>query len=1147
MSHGVNVFDLNEIDALNRERALDGASFIVEAPAGAGKTELLTQRYLKLLSTVHEPEEIIALTFTNKAATEMRHRILLSLENAQRQTHETAPHKLKTRVLAEAALAQSKAQSWDILSQPSRLRILTIDALCSSLTRQMPLLSKFGGQPAVTNDHDMHYAEAARRAISSIEHETCADDTVTTVLSHLDNNSESLSSLLAKMLTMRDQWLPYAVDLHGREIDELADNARLALKNLIEECLKHALTLVPVAVQKLLMPIARYAASQLEADSNIAPLLDWCEPLTTDAQSLPQWQALAKFLTIKSEKTYRASLTKKEGFPATDEGRTYKSDYFEVVGRLEHSHVIAGLLDLPNLAQIAENQGVIHALTRLLILAERHLWIVFQAAREVDFVAIAQSAQWALENEQGATDLALKLDYKISHLLVDEFQDTSPVQMRLIEKLIEGWQPHDGRTLFCVGDPMQSIYRFRKADVSLFLQASTFGIGHLPLTRLQLTRNNRSHLAVVDWINHTFKAVFPKKDNINQGAISYREFTATRNAVAGEGVSLHPLVVDDVGASAEEAAESLNLKQIEARYVADLIVKLRAADVPPKTIAVLVRNRSHLKELVSEIRRNHRGLKFQALEIEQLNERQTVQDAFSLLCALRHRGDRVHWLNVLRAPWCGLTLADLHTLAADNHQLTIWQLMQDDARIAKLSKDGQMRLAHVKSVLATALNGQGRMPLRRWLESTWLQLGGGWCLVDVGDNRDVQVFFDLVEKVSRRGNLEITTLELAMKKLYAEPDMEADGSVQFLTIHKSKGLEFDTVILPALNRKPRSADNALLLWQEVAVDNHLHLIAAPLKNKALHLNKGDTDVYDFLKCLEKQRAENELVRLLYVAATRAERQLHLIASVKVNKKGELKPIANSLLEVLWPVVAADFSHATALQCEDVSSGLDIHQFVPKLQRLPSCEIANSIVNVPFENSSPEVDVNKWSAHQLTATLSFDEAAKSAALYKSCGTLAHLYMELFAHSDLSTWTVKRLQGCLAAMQKWLIQQGHAQVPAERAALQVFAALNITLASQEGQWVLQKHDQAASELSLIEVNDSGLKNHVIDRTFIAEGMRWIVDYKLTPSSDLAAFAGDLNVIAEQHRPQLERYAQLFADEPLPVKKAVFFLSVAKLVEL
>jgi ATP-dependent exoDNAse (exonuclease V) beta subunit len=237
VTNNLKVADLYALDSLNRIRALEHTSFIVEAPAGAGKTELLTQRYLKLLATVNEPEEIIALTFTNKAAAEMRNRILLSLENAQHQTLETTAHKLVTRDLANAALAQSNAKTWDIIAQPSRLRILTIDALCSSLTRQMPLLSKFGGQPAVSDDTDSHYMEASRRAIAHIVHETKSDDTVTIALSYLDNNSEKLTGLLAKMLARRDQWLPHAVDLHGKEIEEVSKNTTIALKYLISESL----------------------------------------------------------------------------------------------------------------------------------------------------------------------------------------------------------------------------------------------------------------------------------------------------------------------------------------------------------------------------------------------------------------------------------------------------------------------------------------------------------------------------------------------------------------------------------------------------------------------------------------------------------------------------------------------------------------------------------------------------------------------------------------------------------------------------------------------------------------------------------------------------------------------------------------------
>jgi ATP-dependent exoDNAse (exonuclease V) beta subunit len=105
------------------------------------------------------------------------------------------------------------------------------------------------------------------------------------------------------------------------------------------------------------------------------------------------------------------------------------------------------------------------------------------------------------------------------------------------------------------------------------------------------------------------------------------------------------------------------------------------------------------------------------------------------------------------------------------------------------------------------------------------------------------------------------------------------------------------------------------------------------------------------------------------------------------------------------------------------------------------------------------------------------------------------------------------------------------------------LQTTLASQVGQWVLRNHDQAASELSLMQVGDSGPKNHVIDRTFIEQGTRWIIDYKLGLGDEAASSAA----AAEAHRPQLARYASLFADAGLPIKTAVLFLSTGRLVEL
>ena len=208
MSTSLHEAQLQE-DAINRERALELDSFIVEAPAGAGKTELLTQRYLKLLQTVEEPEEIVAITFTNKAAAEMRIRILDSLTAVANDALPEKPHKQQTFELAKAAMQISAARGWRLLENPARLNITTIDAFCAKLARQMPLLSRFGSQPVISLEADDHYAEAAQRTLEMLEQQGEFADIVAECLEHLDNNTEQLAKLLASMLMQRDQWLHY--------------------------------------------------------------------------------------------------------------------------------------------------------------------------------------------------------------------------------------------------------------------------------------------------------------------------------------------------------------------------------------------------------------------------------------------------------------------------------------------------------------------------------------------------------------------------------------------------------------------------------------------------------------------------------------------------------------------------------------------------------------------------------------------------------------------------------------------------------------------------------------------------------------------------------------------------------------------------
>ena len=1143
-------------DSRSRARALELDSFIVEAPAGAGKTELLTQRYLRLLAHVGEPEEILAITFTNKAAAEMRNRILASLDRAASGVAPDEAHKRITFDLAQAALQASAARGWQLREHPARLRIFTIDALCASLARQMPFLSRFGAQPRIGDDCQRHYEEATRRTIALLDEEGAHADAfaniVAEALRHFDNNAGRLGGLLASMLARRDQWLRHSF-AHGPCAAAESGLAMLVLRDL-----EKAAACIDARLQQALMPAARYAAANLPASAPLAALAAWNAPLPVTANALPQWRALCELLLTKDD-GLRKQYNKNNGLPAGKESEPFKKMLLECLAGLgaEDAKRIARIRKLPDPRYSEEEWRTVEVMAQLLKLAAVQLWAVFNEESEADFVEVAQRALHALGDEGAPSDLALKLDYRIQHLLVDEFQDTSPIQVQLLQRLTAGWQAGDGRTLFAVGDPMQSVYRFRKADVGLFLRAAESGIGNISLQRLRLYRNNRSCAAVVDWINRGFAGIFPAQDDVAAGAIRYRSFIATGKGGEGaNGVYVHALTT-----APESDAASADRR--EAERILDIIAHQRAAD-PQRSIAVLVKARSHLDALVALIRSQQPELRFQAVEIEGLAARQPVQDLLALTRALHHRADRVHWLAVLRAPWCGLRLADLHALAADDQTATVWQLMNDDERLQRLSEDGRLRLLHVRGVLAEAFAHQGRAPLRRWVEGVWLRLGGAACLqglagateVANGDNvanvADAQAYLDLLDALDAAGRFSLDRLEQEVAALYAAPDAHADGTLQFMTIHKSKGLEFDTVILPGLHRKGRADDHALMLWEEVALEGlDEHLVAAPYSQPGQRNDSALPTPYDYLRLLEQERSANEASRVLYVAVTRAKQRLHLVGMAKINAEGAAQRPANTFLDLLWNCVAGDFAEAAECDDEQVDTEQygDGRPFVPRLVRVVapvSPEVlqrpASAVAPGEMQDASPEA-----------SAAGGGEPGEGAAdpLAAGVGTLLHAYLEMLAGTDLSAWDDARIATLLPAMTLWLGQRGHAASAAQDGARQVAVALAATLASASGRWLLAAHDVGAAELALTHVEReqgrSTLTSHVVDRCFVADGQRWIIDYKTARLDQVASDAEARRTHAERYRPQLERYAGLFADEGLPQRLAIFYASHGELVEL
>lgn len=1052
-------------DLAQRRRALDPASsFIVQAPAGSGKTELLIQRCLVLLAIVERPEEIAAITFTRKAAAEMRARIFAALADARASERPREAHRSLTWDLATAALERSDRLGWRLEESAARLRVQTIDSLCASLTRQMPVLAKFGAQPESLEDAAELYREAARATLALLEEDHAAAPDVALVLAHLDNDASRVEAMLAGLLQHRDHWLRYL-----RAVDQRA------------------------ALEETLADIRREA---VEAAARVLAAAGNAGPGGAGAVGAGDWIAFAnELLTKKGEWRKGPALAK------------------ELAGNGEALAAMRALQALPP-ARYADGQWqALGALVRVAQVAVANLKVAFAAHGQADFVEIAQGALRALETEEGPTDLLLALDYRIHHILVDEFQDTSVSQNELLAKLTAGWEPGDGRTLFVVGDPMQSIYRFREAEVGLFLRARHAGIGSVALEPLALTANFRSQAGIVDWVNATFAGVMPEREDIAAGAVPFAASHAVHGA-DGPAVEVHPFFDGD--------------REGEAALVARLARQALAEPGPdgakPSTVAILVRARSALARIVPALRAS--GLRLRAIEIDPLAGRPVVGDLLALTRALSHLADRTAWLAVLRAPWCGLTLADLHALAGADAaspagaEATVHEAMHDEARVAALSADGRARLLRVREVLDLALAAQGRGTLRDSVEGTWIALGGPAGARDATALDEAEAFLEHLAQAEDAGALDdCAAFEEGLAKLFAPPDEEGDPRLQVMTIHKAKGLEFDTVIVPGLGGGVPADEKRLFLWMErprsLPGGGESALLLGPV-----HATGGERDaIHDYIRALDKRKGDLESGRLLYVAATRARRRLHLLGDTRRDADGAPRePRKGSLLAKLWSVVGRDFAAPAG------GGG------APAAAAIPAPAAAGNLVRVAasFRVSPPPPGV-AWQApareEREEEALEFSWADETA---RHVGTVVHRWLQRIAQDELRGWDEARVRALAPRVRGELRSRGVLAAELEGACARAVAALAQALADPKGRWVLGPHPQSASEYRVTAVVDGGRRRLAMDRVFTdARGERWIVDYK-TGRHEGAAVEDFLDRERRRYSAQLRRYAAALGGE-------------------
>ena len=1194
-------------DQAQRREALSHThSFAVAAPAGSGKTELLTQRVLTLLAKVDKPEEILSITFTRKAAAEMQARILGALKLAQ-QSMPMEPHKQLTWNLAKAVLEQDKKKDWHLLQHPARLKILTIDGLCHLITQQMPVVAGFGSAAKISEHPQRLYELAVERLLQHLEDDnsTCSEE-LALLIQHLDNDLNRLQRLLISLLDQRSQWLPYLVSNQDEKTRKYLEST---LRDVIEDQLKQCKIQTQSFEAGLLSELAdilNYCVHQVllhsDPDHELCQLKDQLGFPEPTLENATLWQCIAQWL-LTSKGEWRGRFTKKEGVPPLTffknkedkQQLSQKKEQLKAITDHLKKHAPQNLQDawkkiliLPHPNYHQRQWDLLDALTQVLPLAVAELSLVFQQFGEVDFTAITHGALQALGDDDAPSELALKLDYQIQHILVDEYQDTSAPQLELLERLTLGWEAQDGRTLFIVGDGMQSCYGFRDANVGIFLAARQQGVGNVKLKPLDLTSNFRSQAGLIDWVNHHFKKAFPPIEDITRGAVPYNPSEAANPAL-------------NEPAATFWLCEKDESRTLETHKTVELVKSLRQ-QYPKERTAILVRTRSHLSQIIPALQQSN--LRWQATDIDPLELRPAIVDLMSLLKALLHPADRIAWLSILRAPWCGLTLKDLLAIAGFSAQCTpIWQRLleltnslddrdksnnnkaqsvsldstdldtrEPDTRETApqqvppppdLSQEGLKRVKRLVSVLKPSIEQRGRRPVGHWLKGIWIALGGASYLSE-NELNDVAVFFRLIEQQKQPGHqFNIPDFESAVSRLYAEPDEKADPNLIIMTIHKSKGLEFENVIIPGLDRGTRSDSDELLLWQQrISLDGKQQLLLSPMTAS----DQAEKDsIYQYLQAEKKQKTQLESTRLFYVGATRAINRLHFLASAEYDDEKQIwkKPAPNALISPLWEDCVNEGEH---LFFKDLPTNptRKNHLALFNIQRLPSSWKPKALLSGHLlEAYRGKEDIDPLS--QLSEETQLDEEAlvlleKNQPSFdidnkeRHIGIVVHKILQyLLSYSNKSLDPHQHWNAFSEQYQPlwihWLQSSGLNLKQSQQALPLVVHAIKGIIQDPIGKWLLShEHDESASELPISWVRHRKTQHFIVDRTFVDQGIRWIIDYKVTQPKSQQSLENFIEENIQQYRSQLDNYRRYFLQlENRTIKTALYFPLLPKLVEV
>ena len=892
-------------DAQARIHAVDPSrNVVLEASAGTGKTRVLVDRYVNLLKAGVEPDHILAITFTRKAAAEMRERIIGRLREAAR-------------------LSEFDTARWrELKERLGDIAISTIDAFCLSLLREFPLEADVDPGFDLADDTEVPrlISESLDQALRICRGVARDDDDVALVFAQLGERRlrTGLAALLDRRLVAPQALRRYLAS-GPRDLTAATVCQRSATR------LRDALTGVSGGVDAFLRdgPVAHPSFAMLATD-----LRRLCAPdHENDTFDTRDDQAAFRVLADR----LRGYFMKQDGEPR---GSAFAGTGYTAVhcasdaAWKRHRAAAAGIA--PSVAD------ALRAFRRdLNVVLSRGVWRVFAVTLHeyqetlegralLDFSGVLERAVKLLKDMDEFAQSRFKLEARYRHVLVDEFQDTSRAQWQLVAQLVRNWGEGFGvsndavqPSIFIVGDRKQSIYGFRDADVSVLDEATGFvaGLRAEDDPRRAISVSFRSAPSILAFVNDVFGAVDKVADRADRfrydetDRFPVTEPTAPAEAAGEVGAAVpEPVVGVVMGASITDAATRVAAeiaRLIGHAQVRDKVTGLRRA-AQASDVAILFRSRDTHREFEKALEPHgistyvYKGLGF--------FESDEVQDGVALLRYLADPASNLRAAAFLRSRIVRLSDAALAMLAPDLSGALLDAA--PPAALARLDAEDVRVLLQTRDAVARWLTWVDRLApsdllVRALTESAHAQVTGGPRYRQAREN--LKKLRAMVRRYQNRGYATLARVAAHIEQLAVGDEsnaaIDAHDAVSLMTVHASKGLEYPIVFVVNMNRGTGNARAPIRVVADVRGEASVAV--------ADYQSEADED------STAKEREETK--RLLYVALTRARDYLYMSGSVA---NGVFRPTRGALAEVMPDSLKAVMASAAAATGPVVWAGSD---------------------------------------------------------------------------------------------------------------------------------------------------------------------------------------------------------------------------------